>query len=172
MVGVALTCNPGPGDNLAVFAALEAAKPGDIIVAATEGFVEAAVAGDLLLGLARNCGVAGLLTDGVVRDIKGILAVGLPVFAAGLSPNSVARAGPGTVGLPVVLGGVAIASGDIIVGDSDGLVVVPRRDARRTIERLASVRATEASFEASIAAGMRKPEFIEAIMRSSRIVKL
>ena len=172
LVGVALTCCPGPGDNLALFAALEVAKPGDVIVAATDGFAEAAVAGDLLLGIARNCGVTGLVTDGVVRDIKGILAVGLPVFAAGLSPNSVTRTGPGTVGLPVVVGGVAVDSGDIVIGDRDGLVIVPRERAKQTIDRLADIRAAEASFEAAVAAGLRKPEFLRAVMESSHIEEL
>jgi len=79
MVGVALTCNAGPADNLAVFGALSIAKPGDILVAATGNYAGTAVTGDLLLGMARNRGVAGFVTDGMVRDIVGILEVGLPV---------------------------------------------------------------------------------------------
>jgi 4-hydroxy-4-methyl-2-oxoglutarate aldolase len=172
LVGVAVTCSPGPGDNLALFAALEVAKPGDILVAATDAFFEAAIAGDLLLGIARNCGIAGLITDGVVRDIKGILSVGLPVFAAGLSANSATRTGPGTVGLSVVIGGVAVDSGDIIVADRDGVVVVPRELAGRTIDRLAEVRMAEASLEAAVAAGLRKPEFLNGVLRSATIEEI
>ena len=106
MIGVAVTCNCGPADNLALFAALETAGPGDILVAATDACMSTSVTGDLLLGMARNRGVTALVTDGVVRDLVGILGVGLPVYCAGLSPNSPARNGPGSVGLPVVLGGV------------------------------------------------------------------
>ena len=126
-----MTCHCGPADNLAVFGALDAATSGDIIVAATDGFVGTAVTGDLVLGMARNKGLAGFVTDGLVRDVVGIEAVGLPVYCAGITPNSPARNGPGTVGFPVVMGGVAIAPGDILVGDRDGIVVVPRLEARQ-----------------------------------------
>ena len=108
MVGVAITCHCGPADNLALFAALAAAKPGDILVAATDEFTTTSVTGDLLMGMARNRGILGLVTDGLARDLAGIVGVGLPVYCAGLTPNSPVRNGPGTVGLPVVLGGVAI----------------------------------------------------------------
>jgi 4-hydroxy-4-methyl-2-oxoglutarate aldolase len=83
LAGVAITCHCGPADNLAVFAALDAAEAGDVIVAATDAFAGTAVTGDLLLGMARNKGVAGFVTDGLVRDVVGIEAVGLPVYCAG-----------------------------------------------------------------------------------------
>ena len=102
MVGTAVTCYAGPSDGLAVFGALHAARRGDIVVAATDAFTHTAIAGDLLLGMARNRGVAGFVTDGSVRDFAGVLAVGLPVYCAGLTANSAARNGPGTVGLPIV----------------------------------------------------------------------
>ena len=77
--GVALTCWAGANDNLALFAAVAVAQPGDVIVAATESYRASAVTGDLLLGMARNRGVVGFVTDGAVRDIEGIVGVGLPV---------------------------------------------------------------------------------------------
>ena len=123
--GVAITCHAGPADNLALFGALAYGEPGDVMVCATDGFAETAVTGDLLLGMARNRGLAGFVTDGMVRDVPGIEAVGLPCFAAGVTPNSPARNGPGTVGMPVVVGGVAVGPGDVVVGDGDGIVVVP-----------------------------------------------
>ena len=85
----------------------------------------AAITGDLLLGMARNRGVAGFVTDGLVRDLVGILDVDIPVYCAGLTANSPARDGPGTVGLPIVLGGVRVDSGDIVVGDHERVVIVP-----------------------------------------------
>jgi len=66
-----------------------------------------------MLGMARNLGVAGFVTDGMVRDIIGIQGVGLPVYCAGVTPNSPVRNGPGTVGEPVDIGGLRIESGDI-----------------------------------------------------------
>ena len=115
MVGTAVTCQAGPSDNLALFGALHAARKGDVLVAATDAYMGAAITGDLLLGMARNRGVAGFVTDGLVRDLVGILDVDIPVYCAGLTANSPARNGPGTVGMPVVLGGVRVESGDAAI---------------------------------------------------------
>src|SRR4029077_18619453 len=87
-VGVALTCDCGPLDNLAFMAALAESKPGDVLIVATGGYTGAAVTGDLLMYVARNRGVAGFVTDGLVRDLDDLETVGLPVFAMGVSPNS------------------------------------------------------------------------------------
>jgi 4-hydroxy-4-methyl-2-oxoglutarate aldolase len=172
MVGVAITCHCGPADNLALFAALAMAKPGDVLVAATDACMTTSIAGDLLMGMARNRGLKGLVTDGVVRDLAGIVGVGLPVYCAGLTPDSPARNGPGTVGLPVVLGGLAIDSGDIIVADNDGVVVVPRERASEVIGHLSEVRAAEASLEAKVKSGLEIPDFIQTVLQSGRIVEL
>ena len=102
-----VTCHPGPGDNLAVFAALEIAQPGDAIFIATDTFTRTAIAGDIMIAMGRNRGVAGFVTDGLMRDIDGILPVGLPAFCMGITPNSCTRNGPGTAGMPVVMGGPA-----------------------------------------------------------------
>lgn len=145
--GVAITCDAGPADNLAVFGALEAAKPGDVIIAATTGHRAAGVIGDLVAGMARNCGVVAFVTDGTVRDVAGLQAIGLPIYCIGVSPNSPVRNGPGTVGLPIVVGGVAVTSGDILVGDADGVVVVPRQIAEKVATQLVVVRANEAAWK-------------------------
>ncbi len=171
MVGVAITCHCGPADNLALFAALAVAKPGDILVAATDSFTSTSVTGDLLLGMARNRGLLGLVTDGLVRDVAGILGVGLPVYCAGITPNSPVRNGPGTVGLPVVVGGAAIESGDVILGDDDGIAVIPRGEASTVLRRLSDVRAAEAALEAKVKAGLEIPDFIQAILASDRVVE-
>ncbi|MFY7959907.1 MAG: RraA family protein [Elsteraceae bacterium] len=162
--GVAVTSHPGPADNLATFAALELAQPGDVIVAAADGFTGTAVVGDLLLGMMRNCGVVGFVTDGCVRDIPGIRAVGLPCHAAGVTPNSPVRNRPGSVGLPVTLGGVAIASGDILVGDLDGVVVVPYARIDAVIAALQDVRKAEAALEAKVQAGLKMPDFVRTLL--------
>jgi 4-hydroxy-4-methyl-2-oxoglutarate aldolase len=172
MVGTAVTCYTGPSDNLALFGALHAAKRGDVLVAAADAFTTTAIAGDLLLGMARNRGVAGFVTDGSVRDLVGVLAVGLPVYCAGLTANSAARNGPGTVGLPITLGGVAVQSGDIVIGDRDGVVIVPLKQAQTVLARLADVRAAEASLEAKVKAGLEIPDFFNAIISSGRVEEI
>ncbi|MBL9033765.1 MAG: 4-hydroxy-4-methyl-2-oxoglutarate aldolase [Rhodospirillaceae bacterium] len=172
LVGVAVTCHCGPADNLALFGALAVARPGDILVAATDGFTATAVTGDLLLGMAQNRGLAGLVTDGLARDLAGIRAVGLPIYGAGLTPNSPVRNGPGTVGLPVVVGGVAVEAGDILIGDEDGVVAVPRGRIAAVLARLTQVRAAEAALEAKVKAGLQVPDFIQSILDSDRVVEV
>src|SRR5262249_52510056 len=106
--GVALTCETFANDNLAVLAALALAQPGDVIVVASDGFARTAVIGDIVAMMAKNKGVAAIVVDGMARDLDGILAAGLAVFARGITPNSCVKNGPGNVGLPIVAGGVAI----------------------------------------------------------------
>jgi 4-hydroxy-4-methyl-2-oxoglutarate aldolase len=172
MVGTAVTCHCGPADNLALFAALDVAGPGDILIAATDGFTATCVTGDLMLGMAKNRGVRGLVTDGLVRDIAGIAAVGLPVYCAGVTPNSPVRNGPGTIGLPVVMGGVTIESGDLIIGDNDGIAVIPRDQVGAVLKRLPDIRAAEAALEAKVKAGLEIPDFIRSILDSDRVVEI
>jgi 4-hydroxy-4-methyl-2-oxoglutarate aldolase len=166
--GVAITCHAGPADNLALFGALAYGEPGDVMVCATDGFAETAVTGDLLLGMARNRGLAGFVTDGMVRDVPGIEAVGLPCFAAGVTPNSPVRNGPGTVGMPVVVGGVAVGPGDVVVGDGDGIVVVPFASIDAVVERLVAVKAAEAALDAKVRGGLQLPDFIRSMIDAGR----
>jgi 4-hydroxy-4-methyl-2-oxoglutarate aldolase len=169
LVGVALTCDCGPLDNLAFMAALADCRPGDVLVVATGGHAGAAVTGDLLLGVAKNRGAAGFVTDGLVRDLDDLEAVGLPVYAMGVSPNSPQRRGPGTVGLPVVCGGVSVASGDIVVGDRDGVVVVPRALIAPTLESLGRVKAFEAATLERVKAGLKDlPVDVPALSRRGK----
>ncbi|WP_197916411.1 RraA family protein [Thiosulfatihalobacter marinus] len=158
--GSALTVNAGPRDNLAPWAALRLAQPGDVMVIATGGHKEASVLGDLLIGMAKNAGIVAIVTDGVIRDISGANAVGIPVFAAGVSPNSPQKNGPGAVGLPMVAGGVAISSGDILCGDEDGVVVIPSGQIAQAKSALAAVREKEAAMEKAVAAGATAPGWI------------
>jgi 4-hydroxy-4-methyl-2-oxoglutarate aldolase len=172
LVGVAVTCHAGPADNLALFGALDASQAGDIMVACTDAFTKTSVTGDLLLGMAKNRGVVGFVTDGAVRDIPGLLGVGLPIFCAGVTANSPARNGPGTVGLRVNLGDVSIDSGDILVGDRDGVVVVPQGLAEDVLERLEGVRAAEQALEAKVREGLQVPDFVRSILTSDKVVEL
>ena len=172
LIGVAVTCQCGPADNLALFAALATAQAGDILVAATDGFTATSVTGDLLVGMAKNRGIRGLVTDGLVRDIAGVLAVGLPVYCAGITANSPVRNGPGTVGLPVVLGGVTVASGDLVIGDNDGIVIVPRDQIGIALRKLPDIRTAEAALEAKVKGGLEVPDFIQAILDSDRVVEV
>ena len=168
-VGSALPCWCGPNDNLALTAAVALAEPGDVILAACEGFTGSGMAGDLVIGMARNKGVAAFVTDGMVRDREGILGVGLPVFARGITPNSCVRSGPGTVGLPVVIGGVPVRAGDLVLGDADGVVVVPAEELSLVLDRVAAIRTAEGAVEAEVKAGAAVRPEMQALLASDRV---
>jgi 4-hydroxy-4-methyl-2-oxoglutarate aldolase len=160
IVGTALPVWSRGRDNLAPYAALAVARPGDVLVIATDDYVEASVAGDILVGMARNTGIAGVVTDGVVRDVPGLDAVGIPVFARGVSPNSPQKDGPGTIGLPVAISGVIVEPGDLIVADGDGVVVVAKTSLGTLLTALEDVRAKEAAMDAAVQAGARQPSWL------------
>jgi 4-hydroxy-4-methyl-2-oxoglutarate aldolase len=166
-IGTALTVRTRPVDNLAPYAALKFAKPGDVLVVAVDGSDTASVLGDILLGMAKNAGIVAAVTDGTVRDIAGINAVGIPTFARALSPNSPFKDGPGEVGLPITLGGVVIQAGDIIAGDVDvdGVVVVPRSDASLIAKELEAIADKEAKMEAAVASGAKYPAWLDDVLK-------
>jgi 4-hydroxy-4-methyl-2-oxoglutarate aldolase len=152
-VGSALTAFAYPADIVAMFGALSEAEPGDVIVVANDGYTRTAVLGDIAAGMMKNKGVAAFVTDGMARDREGIVATRLPVFCRGIQPNSPAMNGPGVVGAPVTLGDVHVEPGDVIVGDADGVVVVPAGRLRQVLDRLAQIRAAEARTLALVAQG-------------------
>jgi 4-hydroxy-4-methyl-2-oxoglutarate aldolase len=156
--GTVLTCHSGPDDALAILAAFEIAQPGDVIVAATEAFKGSAVVGDLFAAMAVTAGVTAIVTDGLARDCDGIIDTGLPVFASGVSPNSAAQSGPGTIGLPIVINNVRVAPGDVVIGDRDGVIVVPQDHLDHVYEQLQAVRAAESSYPIGPGGEVRVPQ--------------
>ena len=157
--GVAVTCDAGPADNLALIAALDSVQAGDVLVCTTGSYTGCAVTGDLVLGMARNCGAVGFVTDGCVRDLPGIRMVGLPCYCIGVTPNSPARSGPGTVGFAITLGGHPISSGDVVVADLDGVVVVSQARLDEVIARLPAIRKSEAAMDQAVRDGLKRPVF-------------
>ena len=148
--GPAITAYCGPMDNLAAMAILDFAKKGDVIVIATSGDDTAATIGDLWAFWAKKIGVAAIVCDGLVRDVAGLLKVGIPIFARGIKPNSAFKHGPGEVNMDVTCGGVAIGPGDIIVGDRDGVVAVPLAQAEQVAAQLEMVKKKESEAEARV----------------------
>lgn len=168
-VGPALTCQTGPDDNLAILAALALAEPGDIIIAASDAFSGTAVVGDNVTMMAKNKGVAAIVIDGMARDSYGIVPVGLPVFARGITPNSCVRSGPGRVGLPIVCGGVSVQPGDVVLGDRDGVVVIPQAQLEEVVAQVQEIRRLEEETQKKIRAGMTHLPSIEELLKSDRV---
>jgi 4-hydroxy-4-methyl-2-oxoglutarate aldolase len=103
----------------------------------------------------------GFVTDGCVRDLPGIRMVGLPCYCVGVTPNSPARSGPGTVGHDITLGGHPVASGDVVVADQDGVVIVPRSRLDEVVARLPAIRKAEAEMDQAVRDGLRVPAFVK-----------
>lgn len=162
--GPALTAGCGPANILATFAALHFVKPGDILITAVAGHQGCASSGDRLAGMLKNCGGAGFVTDGPVRDYEGIVAVGLPMWCTGLTPASPVSTGPGTVGLPVAIGGRTVATGDMIVADRDGVVVVPFEEIDKVIARLEEIKAMEVKLDAEVVNGRKYFDHVTAML--------
>lgn len=170
-VGPALTAFAYPADVVGVMGALAEAQAGDVILVANDGYLGTAVVGDLVVGMMRNKGVAAFVTEGLARDKAGILATGLPVFCAGIVPTSPATNGPGTVGAPITCGGVHVRPGDVVVGDADGVVVVPLDRAESVLASLDAVRAAEAKAVAAVEGGATESEKVRRIMAAARVVE-
>jgi len=169
-VGPAMTAFAYPADVVGVYGALAEAEPGDVIIVANDSYTGTAVIGDIVAGMMKNKGVAAFVTDGLARDRAGIVASGLPLFAAGIVPTSPAANGPAVVGAPVVVGGQHVRSGDIVVGDADGVVIIPQDKAEAIYERLEAVRAAEVKAIANVEGGATGNDRIRAIVATARIV--
>ncbi len=167
--GPALPCLCGPADILPLLGAISEVQSGDIVVAATGRWLQSAVIGDRVMGMLNNAGGAGFVTDGLVRDIEGIQSVGLPVMCAGSSPNSPYSKGPGEIGLPVQIGGISVGSGDMIVGDINGGVVVPYDRIDEVIATVSQIETLEESLDEEVANGLCVPESIRELMNSDQV---
>lgn len=164
LMGSALPVWTAPGDNLAPYAALKVIQPGDILVVASASYTGCALLGDHIMGLLNNAKAAGMITDGLVRDLEGLREINLPVYAAGTSPLVPTKHGPGTVGLPVTLGSVVIHPGDLIIADDDGIVIVPPAEFAEVSDKLIALRERDAALEQRVRAGATEPPDFEQLL--------
>jgi 4-hydroxy-4-methyl-2-oxoglutarate aldolase len=141
IAGPACTIRTGRHDNLMFHASIYLARRGDIIVVEA-GDDEMAVAGGNVCAIAQRNGVAGLVVDGVIRDVVESRQRRFPVFARGVSPIPAKRVGEGGMNVQIRCGGVVVNPGDVVVADEEGIVVIPRA---RTIDVLEKAQARVAA---------------------------
>ena len=152
IAGSAVTVLSHPGDNMMIHAAVEVCRPGDVLVVATTAPSTHGMFGDLLASSLMARGVRGLVIDAGVRDTADLRTMGFPVWTRHISCQGTVKATPGSVNVPVVLGGITVHSGDVVCADDDGVVIVGREEADWALEqsnaRLAKEEATRARLEA------------------------
>ena len=145
LLGTAFTVQVAQGDNLMFHAAMDLAKPGDVIVIDAGGFTERAIFGELMATYCRIRGVRGIVCDGAVRDADALAAMeDFPVYAKAVTPNGPYKNGPGQINVPVSVGGKLVHPGDIVVGDGDGVLFIRPDDARQLGEATRAVGRKEA----------------------------
>jgi regulator of RNase E activity RraA len=127
--GTALTVKTAPGDNLFPHKALDMARAGDVIIIDAGGDLTNAIVGERMIRLAEKIALAGIVINGAVRDLAELRQSGVPVFAAGVTHRGPYKNGPGEINFPIAIDGMVVCPGDLIVGDEDGLICVPRDDA-------------------------------------------
>jgi regulator of RNase E activity RraA len=168
IAGPALTVKVFPGDNLMVHKSLDIAQPGDVVIVDASASSLTAVLGDLISTKARHRGITGFVVDGLVRDLPAIRALGdFPVFARGVTPIGPLHRGPGEIGYPIACGGIVVNSGDIIIGDLNGVVVVPRDIAEALLMRLTDRQLAEADYTAAVARGEFDNSWVDALLERS-----
>jgi len=153
LVGCAFTVRTRPGDNLAIHKALEFVGPGDVIVVDGGGDETRALIGEIMLNIAKYRGASGYVIDGAIRDSGAIAASDFPVFARAAIHRGPYKSGPGEINVPVSIGGMVIAPGDIVVGDDDGVVAFPQAIAPKLLEAVKAQIAREADTIVAILEG-------------------
>ena len=170
LLGPACTVKVYPGDNLMVHKSLDVACPGDVVVVDAGSSMMNGVLGDLISTKARHRGIQGFVVDGLIRDLPDIQALeDFPVFARGVSPIGPLHRGPGEINHAISAGGIVVNPGDVIVGDLNGVVVVPRDIADELLDRLNAKAAKESDYVSAVARGDFNNDWVDAMLESSGV---
>ncbi len=153
--GSALTVQSPPGDNLWLHRALDIAQPGDVLVVSVGGAYEHGYWGEIMTTMAQVRGLAGLVIDGCVRDGALLAQIGFPVFARGLCIRGTGKdyGAIGWLNAPVLIGSVAVQAGDLVLGDGDGVVVLPQARAAEVVAKAVQREVDEAAILKRLQAG-------------------
>ena len=164
MAGPAFTVRTRPGDNLMVHKAIDLAEPGDIIIVDAGGDLTNAIIGELMVAHAVRRRLGGIVINGAVRDFETINGGNFPIFAAGVTHRGPYKDGPGEINVPIAIEGMTIVPGDLVLGDADGIVAVPRNEAEQIHQAAASKHRAEEAQMAAIRDGTDDRSWIDAIL--------
>lgn len=165
--GCALTVKGYPGDNLMVHKAISIAKPGDVLISTVNGFTEGGGWGEITSEACLKMGIRALVTDGAVRDTVEIAKLEFPVFARAISIKGTTKRQAGLINHPIIIGGVRVEPGDIVIGDPDGVVVVPLNEAEAVL-----IKAQEKiDFEKKVIEGIREGKLTIDILGLRPVLK-
>jgi len=151
--GPVVTVKARPGDNLIVHKAIYVARPGDVLLVDTTSYREGGFWGGIMATAAQARGLAGLVTDGAVRDTVEMIRMNFPVFSQAVSIKGTTKTCPGSINHALQFQGVHIKPGDLIVGDADGVVVVARKDVADVLRKAKEREAKEAGITEALKAG-------------------
>lgn len=161
IAGPALTVDGKPGDNLMVHYAITLAQPGDVLVVDFKGYLESGPWGDVMTTAAMAKGITGLVVNGCVRDAESCREMGFAICSLGTCMKGSTKLLPGRINVPVIIGDIVIAPGDIVIGDDDGVVIVPRAEVARTLELARAREAKETDIRAALRAGKTTVELLK-----------
>ncbi len=161
IAGPARTARVKPGYNAAIHRAVYAAKAGDVLVVDAGGSRAYGPFGDILAGACQRRRIVGLVIDGMIRDSAEVRALGFAVFCRGTNPSATSKSEPGEIDVEVTCGGVRVRPGDWVVGDDDGVVIVPREIAAEVAERANEVAEREREIQRSLSAGQTTLEIFD-----------
>jgi RraA family protein len=163
--GPALTVRVRPGDNLFLHKAIDLAQPGDVIVVDAGGALNTAIVGAMMSNYAKSRGVEAMIIDGAIRDVEELAALDFAVVGRGATPNGPFKTGPGEIGYPISCGGLSIAPGDLLIGDQDGVLVLPRSVASAVLGPAEEKHKMEQAWEVQIAAGQWDRAWVDEALR-------
>jgi len=170
MCGVALTVKARAGDNMMLHKAMNISQPGDVIVISNEEERSRAVMGEIMFNYLQGFKkIEGIVIDGPVRDIDVLSKGTLPLYATGTTPSGPYKEGPGEVNVPVSCGGIIVNPGDIILGDRDGVIVIPKGDTHSILEKAIVLSEKDKNKAANSAAGTVNRQWVDDLLEKKDV---
>lgn len=167
--GAALTVKSRAGDNLMIHKALDMAKEGDVIIVSNEGEQTRSLMGEIMFTYAKYKNLGALVLDGPIRDNDAAGNMPYPIYATGTTPGGPYKEGPGEINVPISCGGISVSPGDIVVMDTDGVIIIPLEDAYEVLKAAQAFQAQDAAKVVAAANGTAKRDWVDKTLADKKI---